>query len=106
MKKLISTIPNANIIAEAEDGEEAVKKIHDFRPHLAILDIRMQKMNGIEVTELIKKKFDMKVFVVTNFYDNHSVASAKSAGADYVFDKSSDIDVMMKFVSLYAELVS
>ncbi|MFA6456693.1 MAG: response regulator transcription factor [Bacteroidota bacterium] len=105
LKKLISSIPNVFVVAEAEDGEEAVHLIQFHRPDLAIVDIRMPKLNGLEVTAHAKKAMDLKVFVVTNFYDAHSVSSAKSAGADYVFDKSSDMDVLLKFVTLYAELI-
>lgn len=104
LKKMISTIPNTNIVAEAVDGDDAIEKIDKHRPDIAILDIRMPKKNGIEVTLHVKKNFDMKVFVVTNFYDTHSVSNAKNAGADYVFDKSNEIDVLMKFINLYAEL--
>ena len=104
LKKMISTIPNTNIVAEAVDGDDAILKITKHRPDLAILDIQMPKKNGIEVTSHIKKNLDLKIFVVTNFYDSHSIGNAKNAGADYVFDKSSEIDVLMKFINLYAEL--
>ncbi|MFA6467848.1 MAG: response regulator transcription factor [Bacteroidota bacterium] len=103
--KLISTVPNVSVVAEAEDGEEAVQLIQSHRPDLAILDLRMPKLNGLEVTAHAKRNMDLKVFIVTNFYDSHSVSSAKSAGADYVFDKSSDMDVLLKFITLYAELI-
>jgi DNA-binding NarL/FixJ family response regulator len=105
MRKMISTIPNVTVVDEAVDGEDALEKIIRHRPDLAIVDIRMPKKNGIELTSELKKSVDVKVFVVTNFYDTQSVSSAKSAGADYVFDKSTEIDVLMKFVTLYSELI-
>ncbi len=105
MKKMISSIPNVNVVDEAFDGEDAMEKIIRHRPDLAILDIRMPKKNGIELTSEIKKMVDVKVFIVTNYYDTQSVSSAKNAGADYVFDKSTEIDVLMKFVTLYSELI-
>ena len=103
--KLLSQIPNTIVVGEAKNGIEAERIICDLKPHLAVIDIRMPGKSGIEVAKSIKESIPgIKIFILTNYYDAQSISTSKNSGADYVFDKSSEFDLLVKFATLYSEL--
>lgn len=50
LKALLSQLPNVSVIAEAGDGPEALRLMEKVRPDIALLDISMPGLNGIDVT--------------------------------------------------------
>jgi len=71
-----------DIVAEAGDGEEAVKKAGEFLPDIALLDINMPKLNGLEVTQRIRHSFpSVKVIILTIHDDQSYVVEVVKAGA-------------------------
>ena len=70
------------IVAEAGDGEEAVKRAADMMPDVVIMDIGMPKLNGIEATRQIKAAHpEIKVLVLTVHGDEQFIIEALKAGA-------------------------
>ena len=71
------------VIAEASDGQEAVDLTNSQRPDVALLDLRMPRMDGIQATELIAKGTPggTRVLVVTTFDADEYVYAALRAGA-------------------------
>lgn len=71
------------VIGEAADGEEAVDLARKLAPEVALLDLRMPKMDGIEATELIARSpgTATRVLVVTTFDADEYVYAALRAGA-------------------------
>jgi DNA-binding NarL/FixJ family response regulator len=71
------------VVAEAADGQEAVDLTHELRPDVALLDLRMPRMDGIQATELISKGTPggTRVLVVTTFDADEYVYAAIRAGA-------------------------
>jgi two-component system chemotaxis response regulator CheB len=55
-----------NIIGEAVDGEDGVRKIFSLKPDLVTLDIDMPKMNGLEVIDAVMKKTPVPIVVITS----------------------------------------
>jgi two-component system, NarL family, response regulator DegU len=71
-----------DIIAEAGDGEDAVKKSGEFLPDIALIDINMPKLNGLEVTKRIRESFPgVKVIILTIHDDESYVVEVVKAGA-------------------------
>lgn len=58
------------VVGEAADGEEAVKLIEQLRPDVAIVDIAMPKLSGIEVTKQIKPRCPSTAVLILSAYDN------------------------------------
>ena len=58
------------MIGEAADGEEAVELVTKLRPHVALMDIAMPKVNGIEATRQIKARHPATAVLILTAYDN------------------------------------
>ena len=62
LKKVLDAKPDLEVVAEAEDGAEAVEKALKEDVHLAILDVSMPRMTGIQAAaELHKRKPELKI---------------------------------------------
>jgi DNA-binding NarL/FixJ family response regulator len=71
-----------DIVAEASDGEEAVKLTSELEPDVVIMDIVMPKLNGIEATKRIKEIApDAAVLILTAYDDEEYVLGLLDAGA-------------------------
>lgn len=64
---------NCVVIGEGENGGDGLKKIQDLKPDLVITDIKMPKMNGIEMIKKAKESTDFETFFLTS-YDDFSYA--------------------------------
>ncbi len=83
MKRLISIDKDIEIVDEAKNGQEAVELVTYHKPDIAILDILMPRMNGIDAAAKIKEKFpEILVIMLTAFEDHDHVENAISAGAN------------------------
>jgi len=70
------------VIGEAIDGKEAVKKASDLRPDVVLMDIVMPEMNGIDATrEICKECKQAKVLVLTQYDDDENINASREAGA-------------------------
>ncbi len=88
LRRLLSIDKSINILGEAANGEDAIELVRLYKPHLALLDILMPKMNGIEATKRIKSEFkDVLVVMLTAFEDFNHIEKALAAGADGYLSK-------------------
>ena len=70
------------VVAEAGDGEEAVKFASELKPDVAVMDIVMPKLNGIEATRKIKEIApDTAILILTAYDDDEYVLGLLDAGA-------------------------
>ncbi|MFI4925920.1 MAG: LytR/AlgR family response regulator transcription factor, partial [Vicinamibacteria bacterium] len=79
--RLAEAWPELAIVAEAENGEEAVMLAQEERPDVAFLDIRMPVLSGIDVARAIAGGPHI-VFVTA--YDEYAVAAFEEGAVDYV----------------------
>jgi len=93
-------LPNVEITV-TDDGYEGLMLIGEIRPQLVILDIKMPKLDGFQVLELLKNRktdHDMKVLVVSGYLDQETRNQLSKTVADYSLDKLSDINVLIKTI--------
>jgi two-component system, NarL family, nitrate/nitrite response regulator NarL len=73
---------NVVIVAEAVDGEEAVRKAKTCRPDLVLMDLDMPRMNGLTATDILRKENpQIKVLVLSMLSDAHFVMHLLRSGA-------------------------
>jgi len=66
LRALLSSDPDLEIVGEAKDGQEAIRSIEKFKPHLILMDLSMPRMNGLDAIREIKKKSpETKILILT-----------------------------------------
>ena len=90
VKEVLASEPNIEVIGEASDGHEALRKARELEPDLVIMDVRMPKANGISVTRQLKEEMQaLKIIMLTIFDLQEYRDAAMSGGASgYVTKKS------------------
>jgi DNA-binding NarL/FixJ family response regulator len=81
LRQLIDSEPGLDVVAEALDGVEAVGACREYRPDVALLDIRMPRMDGIEATRQIVATSATRVVLLTLFDLDEYVYDGLRAGA-------------------------
>lgn len=82
LKALLKELPNINSVAEASNGIEFLEYINNNHIDMALMDINMPQMNGIEATrEAIKKFPDMKIIALSMLNDEDYYFKMTDAGA-------------------------
>ena len=90
----LAEIADAEVIAVAETAAEAIAALtaHAAVWRLAILDLFLKQGHGLDVLRAVKARPAQRIFMVTNFATPDIRQRALAAGADAVFDKSTDLD--------------
>ncbi len=71
-----------NIVGEASNGAEALAKIAVLAPQVILMDVRMEKMGGIEACREIKSRYpEIAVLMITSYPDEEAVTASIIAGA-------------------------
>jgi two-component system response regulator NreC len=96
IRKILEDQPDWEIIAEVGDGREAVRQALALAPDVAILDIGMPLLNGIEATsQIVRRAPAIRVLILSMHLDEAYVARALEAGATgYLLKDSADSDLI------------
>ena len=102
LRKLLEVQTTWEVIGEAGDGAEAVHRTLELKPDIAILDIAMSRLNGIEATRQITRRMpQVRVLILSMYSDDAYVTQALQAGAKgYLLKDSADIDLTRAIAAL------
>jgi DNA-binding NarL/FixJ family response regulator len=96
LRKVLEERPEWEVVAEAGDGREAVRQAEQLKPDIAILDVAMPLLNGIETTRQITRRVpNTRVLVLSMHADEAYVTQMLQAGATgYLLKDSADVDLI------------
>ncbi len=99
LKIVLESEPDITVAGTAQDGVQALALLEKHNADVAVLDIRMPKMDGVLCTREIKKRFpDVKVIILTTFDDDDFVYSALRYGASGYLLKGLDTRELVKAI--------
>ncbi|WP_099360727.1 response regulator transcription factor [Fredinandcohnia onubensis] len=99
LKLMLEQDEKIRVVAEAENGEEAIKKMEAHVIDVVLMDIRMPVMNGLEATRKVKERWpDAKILILTTFNDDEYAIQALKYGANAFLLKTSDQNTLIHAV--------
>ncbi|MET9433074.1 response regulator transcription factor [Streptomyces sp. NPDC006551] len=103
LRVLMADAPDIDVVGEAGTGAEAVQLVRDTEPDVAVMDIRMPGMDGIEATGMITASAGAtRVLVLTTFDDDEYIYGALRAGASGFLVKDMALDDILAAIRVVA----
>ncbi|MCW1098978.1 response regulator transcription factor [Streptomyces sp. RS2] len=104
VRAVLATDPDIDVVAEAADGRDAVELVRRHRPAVAVLDIRMPGVNGIDAAAEIRATVpDTSVIMLTTFGEDDYILEALGGGAAGFLIKSGEPEELVAGVRAVAE---
>lgn len=102
IREYLETDPRMEIVGEATDGEQALEMVRALAPDVALLDVQMPRLNGIETARRIRaEKLPCAILMVSAYDDDPYVMSALQAGANgYVLKTAAPADLVKAVVTV------
>ncbi|QGQ48153.1 response regulator [Metabacillus sediminilitoris] len=104
VKRILDFEPSFEVVAEGDDGEDALAIVEAHKPDVVIMDINMPKVNGVEATkQLIEANAETKVIILSIHDDENYVTHALKTGASGYLLKEMDADTLIEAVKVVAD---
>ena len=99
LRSMLENYPGFDVVAEAGNAKEGVRKVGIHHPDIVLMDIRLPGMSGIEATEEIISKYpETKVIMLTSYAEDEMLFSAIKAGASGYVLKQINLDDLVKSI--------
>jgi len=103
VKRILEFEKTFQVVAEGNDGCEALQLVEEHHPNVVLMDINMPETNGIEATRLLVDKYpDSKVIILSIHDDENYVTHALKTGACGYLLKEMDADALIEAVKVVA----
>ena len=91
LARIVNSCSELQVVAEAEDGQQALELCRKLRPDLALMDLKMPKMDGFEATRKLKREMpSLAVLLITALEEpNHLLEALKAGASGYVLKYAS-----------------
>ena len=100
LRMIVESQADMTVVAEAGDGEEAVRVVGTERPEVVLMDVRMPRMDGIEATRQISAA--TRVVILTTYELDEYVFDALAAGASAFLLKASPPEDLLRAIRVVA----
>ena len=96
---MINKQPDIELVGEAKDGVELLNKVRELQPEIVITDIKMPKLDGLQVMQQMKKMFpQIGVITLTNYDEEHLIVDMLEAGAKGYLLKSANKEEIVEAI--------
>ncbi|PFG74317.1 response regulator [Tepidiforma thermophila] len=96
LRMLLESHPGIEVVADCENGREALLAVERLRPDVVLMDVVMPGLNGIEATRQVKRaSASTKVVILSGFVDEEQITGAIRAGASGYLVKNSDVSELI-----------
>lgn len=103
LRRLIEADGQFTVIAEASCGHEALRMAEEHRPALALIDIQLPGITGLQVARLLRRQHPMlRVIIVSMYLDDERLLEALHAGAAAFIVKDTDADSLLRMIAAVA----
>lgn len=104
LRRIIERNPNLEIIIEAADGQDALKLAHHLLPDVAIIDIVLPSLDGLELTREIRQvSADMGIVIITGRGDEEKPFHAIRVGANAYYPKDAEPRRLVEAIQVAAQ---
>ena len=101
---LLDADPGLQIVGDAKNGADAVKKASELKPDVIVMDLSMPVMDGVEATRLIREaNLGTKVLILTTYGTSADIAHAIDAGASGALVKDAEYNRLVSAIHAIAE---
>lgn len=101
---LLSTSPHIEIVAQAENGIDAIEKAKRLKPDIIIMDLGMPEMNGVEATQILQKELpQIKVLALSMHSDKQYIKEVLEAGAYGYLFKNCTYDQLIEAINTVSQ---
>jgi DNA-binding NarL/FixJ family response regulator len=103
VRALLALFEGITVVAEAEEGEAAVAKVLECRPDVLLLDVRMPRLNGVEVLSVLARESALPpTLLLTTFEDDAALIGGIRAGARGFLLKGTTPDTLVEAIRTVA----
>ena len=106
LQEMLSISGKVEIVGSFDNGTDSLEALRNLKPDLAIVDIKMPGLTGLQVLTEIRKENKTLQFIILTFHaSDYYRQMALEAGADYFFSKVDDFEKVAEVVNEYAEFI-
>jgi len=99
LRRIVEDSGDMEVIAEASDGREAIRLVHDKLPDVAVIDISMPGLDGLEVVSQLQRHYpELPILILTMHEEGQYVVRAIQAGARGYITKQSAPEQLVKAI--------
>jgi DNA-binding NarL/FixJ family response regulator len=100
---LLAQMPELEVVGEAGNGRQAIEVIQRTRPDIALIDVNMPEMGGVETVEALQKMENLRVVMLTISKHDDDLFGAIAAGAHGYLLKNSEPEELRRAILLVAD---
>ncbi|WP_110598303.1 MULTISPECIES: response regulator [Salinicola] len=102
--RVMASEPDIEVVAEADSGESALQSCREHAPDIAMIDIRMPGIGGLEtILKLLKTQPDTRIIVLTGHVEESTAQRLIDSGVTGFISKGTELDLMIEAVRRVAE---